>query len=473
MLCNSNKHSIFAASKQLIAMLERKITPHLQSFLENNPYKIMLLNGARQIGKSFIIRHVGRQMFSNFVEIDLRADKEGAKVFADVRTTDDFYLQLSIIAGGRLGDRSDTLVFLDEIQSYPHLLTMLKFLNQEARYRYIASGSQLGIALAKSTSVPLGSVEIQRMYPLDFEEFLWAMGVGKEALGNVQNSFSERLSLNESTHNYILKLFRYYLMVGGLPDAVNAFVLNRNIVDVRKIQADVHELYGIDASQYDEENRLKIRKIYNLIPSVLENKKKRIVVKNIEHKAGKQFSDYQDEFEYLIESSIALDVNAVSNPRFPIIESQTKNLLKLYLNDVGILTELLYSYNANAILQDERSVNLGTVYESVVAQELRAHGYERLFYYDNKQHGEVDFLIDNYDTLSVIPIEVKSGKDYYVHSALSHFVNTKDYHVKEAIAFSNEREVRRNGKIIYMPVYYVMFLQKSTAADLILPMPTI
>ena len=140
---------------------------------------------------------------------------------------------------------------------------------------------------------------------------------------------------------------------------------------------------------------------------------------------------------------------------------------------MGILTELLYSYNANAILQDERSVNLGTVYESVVAQELRAHGYERLFYYDNKQHGEVDFLIDNYDTLSVIPIEVKSGKDYYVHSALSHFVNTKDYHVKEAIDFSNEREVRRNGKIIYMPVYYVMFLQKSTAADLILPMPTI
>lgn len=122
-------------------MLERKITQYLQSFLENSPNKIMLLNGARQIGKSFIIRHVGKQMFSNFVEIDLRADKEGARVFADVRTTDDFYLQLGIIAGSRLGGRGDTLVFLDEIQSYPHLLTMLKFLNQEARYRYIASGS--------------------------------------------------------------------------------------------------------------------------------------------------------------------------------------------------------------------------------------------------------------------------------------------------------------------------------------------
>lgn len=454
-------------------MLERKITSQLKSFLENTPNKIMLLNGARQIGKSFIIRYVGRHLFANFVEIDLRADKDGAKVFANVRTTEEFYLQLSIIAGDRLGRREDTLVFLDEIQSYPHLLTMLKFLNQEARYRYIASGSQLGIALAQSTSVPLGSVEIQRMYPLDFEEFLWAMGVGREAIGNMKNLFAERLALNESMHDYILKLFRYYLIVGGLPDAVNAFVANRNIVNVRKIQADVRELYGIDASQYDADNRLKIRKIYNLIPSTLENKKKRIVVKNIEHKAGKQFSDYEDEFEYLIESAIALDVNAVSNPRFPIIETQTKNLLKLYLNDVGVLTEILYSYNANAILQDERSINLGTVYESVVAQELRAHGYERLFYYDNKRNGEVDFLIDNYDTLSVVPIEVNSGKDYYVHSALTHFVNTQDYGVKEAIVFSNEREVRRNGMIVYMPVYFVMFLQKSSATEVILPLAAI
>lgn len=451
-------------------MLERKIMQYLQSFLENSPNKIMLLNGARQIGKSFIIRHVGKQMFSNFVEIDLRADKEGARVFADVRTTDDFYLQLGIIAGSRLGGRGDTLVFLDEIQSYPHLLTMLKFLNQEARYRYIASVSQLGIALAKSTSVPLGSVEIRRMYPLDFEEFLWAMGVGKEAIAKMRQAFADRLSLNESTHDNILKLFRYYLMVGGMPDAINAFLRDRNIVNVRKIQADVHELYGIDASQYDQENRLKIRKIYDLIPSMLENKKKRVVVKRIEQKAGKQFSDYEDEFEYLIESAMALDVNAVSNPRFPIIKSQTKNLLKLYLNDVGILTEILYGHNVNALLQDERSINLGTVYESVVAQELRAHGYERLCYYDNKKHGEVDFLTDNYDTLSVVPIEVKSGKDYHVHSALSHFVNTPDYHIKEAIVFSNEREVVRDGKIVYMPVYFVMFLQRFATADVILPL---
>mgnify|MGYP002856329025 FL=1 len=450
-------------------MLERKFTSYLRTFLENNTKKIMLLNGARQIGKSYIIRYVGKQLYAHFIEIDLRADKEGPKIFNNVRSTEDFYLQLGIIAGGLLGDKGDTLIFLDEIQSYPHLLTMLKFLNQEGRYRYIASGSQLGIALTKSTSVPLGSVEIQRMYPLDFEEFMWAMGVGKEVIQAMQKSFEERQSLNESTHDYILKLFRYYLLVGGLPDAVNQFLEDRNMVKVRQIQADVHDLYSVDASQYDEENRLKIRKVYDFIPSALENKKKRIIVKKIENKAGKQYSDYEDEFEYLIESAIALDVNAISNPHFPVAESVVKSLLKLYLNDVGILTQILYNYNVNAILNDERSINLGTVYESVVAQELRAHGYNKLYYYDNKHHGEVDFLIDDFDSLSVLPLEIKSGKDYYQHSALTHFVTTPEYRIQQGIVFSNERQVHSKDKIIYMPIYYVMFLHRSAKNEVILP----
>ena len=450
-------------------MLERKFTTELRTFLKTNTKKIMLINGARQIGKSYLIRYVGTQLFTHFIEIDLREDKEGPKVFANVRSTEDFYLQLGIIAGGQLGDKSDTLVFLDEIQSYPHLLTMLKFLNKEGRYRYIASGSQLGIALAKSTSVPMGSVDIRQMFPLDFEEFLWAMGVGKEAIQTMRKAFEARQSLNESTHDYILKLFRYYLLVGGLPDAVNQFLADRNMVAIRKVQADTHELYSIDASQYDEENRLKIRKVYDFIPSALENKKKRIIVKNIEDKEGKQYSDYENEFEYLIESAIALDVNAISNPRFPLAESVVKNLLKLYLNDVGILTQILYSYNINAILNDERSINLGTVYEAVVAQELRAHGYKKLYYYDNKHHGEVDFLIDDFDTLSALPLEVKSGKDYYVHSALTHFVTIPDYHIPQGIVLSNEREVTQKGKIIYMPIYYVMFFHRTTKDEVILP----
>ncbi len=192
----------------------------------------------------------------------------------------------------------------------------------------------------------------------------------------------------------------------------------------------------------------------------MENKKKRVVVKNIENKKGKQFSDYEQEFDYLVNAGVALEVKAVSNPKFPISESETKNLIKLYLNDVGILSYLLYNTNINAILNDDASVNLGNVYETAVAQELHAHGF-KLHYYDNKQKGEVDFLVDDYDSLSVLPIEVKSGKDYRHHSALDNFLQTADYGIKKAIVLSNERSVYEETGIRYMPVYYVAFIRNN------------
>ena len=244
-----------------------------------------------------------------------------------------------------------------------------------------------------------------------------------------------------------------------MPDAINKFLENHNMTQVRGIQRDIHDLYRIDASQYDEEKKLVIRNIYDLIPSNMENKKKRIIVKNIEGKAGhKQFSDYAEEFEYLTNSGVALQVRAISNPKFPLLESESKNLLKLYLSDVGLLTNLLYGTNINAVLGDVLSINLGSVYESVVAQELHAHGYQ-LHYYDNKQHGEVDFLIDDYDNLTVLPIEIKSGKDYKVHSALNRFLSTADYHISRAVVLSNEQRVYREDAITYMPIYYVMFFE--------------
>ncbi len=439
-------------------MLERKFESFLTRFLKEEPDKILLVNGARQIGKSYLIRYVGQKLFPHFVEINLKEDMEGDKVFAGVHTTDDLYMRLSNFHSSPLGDKTDTLVFLDEIQSYPHLMTMLKFLNQEARYRFIASGSQLGVALSETPSVPIGSVTIEQMYPLDFEEFLWATGVGKEWIGNIRKRFLSLQSLDENTHGILLKRFQYYLLVGGLPEAVNNYLADRNMVRVRQTHRDIHNLYRIDASQYDEEHKLKIRKIYDFIPSNLENKKKRIVYKDIEGKKGKTFSDYADEFEYLTNSGVALEVSAISNPRFPLAESDQKKLVKLYLNDVGLLTNLLYDLNVNAVLQDIKSINLGTVYESVIAQELAAHGF-KLHYYDNKKKGEVDFLVDDYDNLTVLPMEIKSGKDYTQHSALTNFIETPEYGIKRAIVFSNEREVFQKRGVTYLPIYYCMFLR--------------
>ena len=442
-------------------MFERKFSSFLEAFFSQRQNKILLVNGARQIGKSFIIRYIGKKLFKNFIEIDLRADSEKERVFANVASLDTFYLQLGAIVGNRLGTKDDTLIFLDEIQVYPQMLTLLKFLNQDGRYNYIASGSQLGIALSQTPSVPLGSVMIKQMYPLDMEEFFWAMGVGKDVIEAARSHFDKGEPLPEPLHNHFMRLFRYYLLTGGLPDAINQFVADRNIQMMRDVQTDIHTLYGIDASQYDSQQKLKIRRVYDIIPSNLENRKKRVIVSKIENKKGKQFSDYEDEFDYLVQSGIALQVDAISNPRFPLLQSTKKNLLELYLNDVGILTALLYQNNINAILNDEFSVNLGTVYESVVAQELNAHGF-KLYYYDNKKSGEVDFIIDDFDALSVVPIEVKSGKDYYVHSALNMFVSNDEYGIKKGVVFSNAREVTQKGKIVYLPIYYVMFMSPNS-----------
>ena len=450
-------------------MLERKFTSFLTTFLKEEPNKILLVNGARQIGKSYLVRYVGQKLFTHFVEINLKEDAEGEQVFADVHTTNDLYMRLSNFYTEPLGDNTDTLIFLDEIQSYPHLMTLLKFLNQESRYRFIASGSQLGVALSETPSVPLGSVTIAQMYPLDFEEFLWATGVSKEWIENIHEHFIHEQSLDEGTHNILLKRFQYYLLVGGLPEAINNYLADRNMVRVRQTHRDIQNLYRIDASQYDEGHKLKIRKIYDLIPSNLENKKKRIVYKNIEGKTGKTFADYADEFEYLTNSGVALDVSAISNPCFPLAESDQKKLVKLYLNDVGLLTSLLYGLNVNAVLQDIKSINLGTVYESVVAQELAAHGF-KLHYYDNKKKGEVDFLIDDYAGLTVLPLEIKSGKDYTEHSALTNFLKTPDYGINRAIVFSNEREIFVKKGVTYLPIYYCMFLQNEHSKEsVILP----
>ena len=446
-------------------MLYRKFEKRIERFFRNEPNKILLVNGARQIGKSYLIRHVGKKLFRNYIEINLKEDKESRGIFATVKSTEDFYMQLGAIAGNRLGVKENTLVFLDEIQAYPHLMTMLKFLNQEGRYTYIASGSQLGVALMQTASVPIGSISIEEMYPLDFEEFLLALGCGQETINGMREKFLTKEPLNESLHNYMLQQFKLYLLVGGLPEAINKFLENRNMAHVRKVQQEIHALYRIDASQYDLEKKLVIRKIYDMLPSNMENKKKRIIVKRIEESGShKQFSDYADEFEYLTNSGIALAVQAISNPRFPLLESENKNLLKLYLNDVGLLTNLLYGLNINAVLNDERSINLGSVYETVVAQELHAHGFS-LHYYDNKQKGEVDYLIDDYANLTVLPIEVKSGKGYTIHSALDKFLATPDYGINEAVVLSNEREIAVTKGVVYLPIYYCMFYQKDYVRD--------
>lgn len=446
-------------------MLYRKIEKYIVSHLQSGSNKILVIDGARQIGKSYIIREVGKKLFPNYIEVNMENDKVGERNFAEAKTLDDFYLALSTVAGDKMKDKENTLVFIDEIQAYDHLLTLLKFLREDDKFTYICSGSLLGVTLKTTSSIPLGSIEIKHMYPLDFEEFLIANGVGQLVLDSIRKKFAERSSMPDAIHNKLLDLFKKYLLVGGLPDAVNEFLATKNMTTIRSIQSQIHLLYGVDAAKYEEaHNRLKIQRIYGMIPSNLENKKKRIVAKDIEDKKGKRMVDYAEEFDYLISSGITLEVKAISKPSFPLIENSGKNLLKLYMNDVGILTGIFFGNNIKAVMDDVPSINLGAVYETVVAQELKAHGFN-LYYFDNKKTGEVDYLIDDMLHLSVLPIEVKSGRDYQIHSALDKFLQVKEYNIQQAFVLSNAQKVEVKDGITYLPIYYIMCIEADAKED--------
>jgi len=441
-------------------MLYRKIESYIRSHLQLNSNKVILIEGARQIGKTFIIRKVGKELFENFIEINFVADLQGKKLFEKVNTIEDFYFTLSTIAGDKMKSQKNTIIFLDEIQEYPQFITLLKFLKQDNKFEYIASGSLLGVTLAETTSIPIGSVLHKKMYQLDFEEFLIANGFSEQAISTLKKKFKEKTSLDEAMHDKLLDLFKKYLIVGGLPDCVNTFIETHNVMDIRQIQSDIINFYKADASKRDENRKLKIRRIYEMLPSVMQSTKKRIVVKNIENVKGKRYSNYEDEFDYLINSGIANEVKAVSTPVYPLCQTQGKNLLKLYMNDVGLLSNLLYKNNTKPIIENISSINLGALYETVVASQLKALDHN-LYYYDNRNNGEVDFLLDDYEKLAVMPIEVKSGRDYMIHSAINRFLNNKDYPVVEGIVLSNEREIKTTGKITYYPIYFVMFFKSN------------
>ena len=297
-------------------MLYRKISKRIETYLSSDSDRMLLIDGARQIGKSYIVRWVGQKMFSNYIEINMEEDKLGDRIFADAKTTKDFYMALSVVAGDKMKDKENTLVFMDEIQAYDHLLTLVKFLMREKKFTYIASGSLLGVTLKNTQSVPIGSLDVEHMYPMDFEEFLYANGVGGMAVESMRDSFLNNQALSDALHNKMMDLFKKYLLVGGLPKAVETFVESCNVVEFRSVQKEAYDLYGVDATKYEEEHskKLKIRRIFDMIPSNLENKKKRVVIKNIEDKSWKRANDYLDEFDYLISAGIALEVKAVSTP---------------------------------------------------------------------------------------------------------------------------------------------------------------
>jgi len=437
------------------AMLRRKIESQIVKYFQSEDSPILLIEGARQVGKSYIIRHLGQQYFTNFVELNMIEDRNGPRVFDNIRSTKDLYMSIQSVAGKKLGDYSDTLVFIDEIQEYENLITMLKFLKEEHRYRFIASGSMLGVSLKRTGSIPVGNISIKRMYPLDFEEFLWANGVPDELTESLRSAAKCHESIPEGVHNRMMDLFRDYLITGGLPYCVDLFCREQDIVSLRDAQLEIHRLYSEDCSKYDGMYRMRTRIIYDLISSNIENRKKRIYAKDIESKDKARFANYREDFETIVSSGVALETVCCADLSFPLLNSTKRNMVKLYMNDVGILSALLYKYNIKPLRDSVPHINLGNVYECVVAMQLASNGHS-LYYTDNKKAGEVDFVIDDYNTLSTILIGVKSEKDFRKHRALDNLMeNTESL---SGIVLSNNGKTETVGKLTYLPIYLSVFL---------------
>lgn len=413
----------------------------------------LLIEGARQIGKTFSIRQFGKK-FKTYIEINFIEQPEAISLFKDLSNTKDLLARLSLFTKQKLIKR-DTLIFFDEVQICPEVITYIKFLVDEGSYNYILSGSLLGIEINDLRSVPVGYLTIKRMFPLTFREFALNLELNSSILENLETSFKEKKPVDDFIHKKMMELFRVYLVVGGMPAAVNRYIETNNLNEVIDIQNQIVNLYKKDITQYDKNNKLAIAQIFELIAPQLNSQNKRFIIKDI--KSGVKFDRYENSFLWLKDAGFALPVYNVETPKIPLKLSKSRSLFKLFMSDVGLLASEYSQGIQLKIISGDDKLNYGAIFENYIAQELTACEHD-LYYYNNKKRGELDFLIE-YDG-EVLPIEVKSGKDYKVHRELSNIMDCGEFNLNRALIFNNSN-LKVEGKLTYAPIYMSMFLKQE------------
>ena len=414
-----------------------------------------MIDGARQVGKTYIIRKVLENENCEYIEFNLLKTPSLVDLLAKSETVDDLIANLSLFADKPF-HRGKTFLFFDEIQEFKELATKIKFWVDEGSFRYVFSGSLLGVELKNIKSAPVGYLKTFTMYPLDFEEFLQIYNFSQDLRASLYRSFAERKPVNESVHERMMQIFNMYLNVGGMPSAVETFKETRNLEDVIAEHNDIVMQYKKDFTRYETEDRKPyLTKIYDLIPAELNNSNKRFNFADL--KKGLQYSRSEDNFIWLANAGVALPVYNVAAPTIPLLLNAKSSLFKLFLSDVGMLTSLYGRATKKQLLSDDQDINNGALYENVVAQELKVHGF-KLYYYNSKKFGELDFVIEYKG--KVLPIEVKSGKNYQRHSALSNVMEISNYSIEEAFVLSNFN-VEVKGNIVYYPIYMLMFIEEE------------
>lgn len=444
-------------------MLVRKIGREIEHWIDNSQ-KALIIYGARQVGKTYIVRSVLEAREADYVEFNLIRDKGALEVLRGFTSVDDLILKLSLLSEKPLTPHK-TFVFFDEIQEYPEIVTTIKFLVEDGRFRYILSGSLLGVEVKNIKSAPVGYLQSLTMYPLDFEEFLQLFHVDKKIMDGLKDCYTNRQPVDEVIHKRFNEIFNLYLIIGGMPAAVDAYQRTNNIDDVITEHNSIIEQYKQDFTKYEAQHkRLFLTRIYDIIPAELNEKNKRFNVSDVEK--GARYDRIKDDFIWLTAAGVAIATYNVTEPVLPLSLNEKASLFKLFLSDVGLLTTMYGKATKLKIVNGEAGINKGGIFENVVAQELTAHGYAS-YYYVSKKFGELDFVLEH-DGL-VLPVEVKSGKDYTRHSALDNVLNVEEYGISEAFVFSSAN-ISVDGKVVYYPVYMTMFLSEEIEADSILPL---
>lgn len=435
-------------------MLKRKAFEQLKQWKKAHASQALLVTGARQVGKTYLIERFAQENYRYVVKFDLIDQTDVLAAMNAARNSQELFMALSAYAGTQMVP-GETVIFIDEVQQCDDALTKIKYLVQREGFDYILSGSLLGVELEDLRSAPVGYLHIVDMYPLDFEEFCWANGLGEEAWGEAADAFNERRSVFAPVHERLIALFHWYLVVGGMPQAVAEFVASQNIAQVNAVQSDIIRLYRYDISKYaKKESRLAIKEIYDQMPSQLDSQSKRFNFASVAPKGT--YERYADAFLWLVDAGVAIAVRNVTEPKRPLALSEQRSFFKLFMNDVGLLAAACGMRVARSVLADDVNVNYGAIYENAVAQELVAHGMGARFF-RSRSAGELDFVIELGG--KVVPVEVKSGKSYRRHSALSNILSTPNYGIEHAVVLC-EDNLSVDGKISYCPVYMAAFLHE-------------
>jgi len=443
-------------------MLNRAIYRDIENFFLNDK-RALLISGARQTGKTYSIREVGSRCFERVIEINFIKQPEAVTIVSKAKDSDDLLLRLSLFSKKEFIP-GKTLIFFDEVQECKEIVTAVKFLVEDGRYRYVLSGSLLGVELKDIRSVPVGYMSEMQMYPLDLEEFAQATGISSQVLNSLRRSYETDAPVDDFIHGRMLELVKLYLLVGGMPAAVQTYIDTNNLRSVYLQQRDIIKLYKKDFTKYQKEKKLEIVETYNLIPSELNSKNKRFIFKSLDETS--RFSKYEESFLWLKDAGVAIPTYNVTEPRTPLLLNKQNNTFKLFLNDVGLLAASYAGDFQKRIMLDEINVNFGAIFENLAAQELYAHGFGtdeyNLFYFNSKKQGELDFVVE--DCGRCIPVEVKSGKDYRRHQALNNTLSNTEYAIERAYVFCQDN-LSVAEKITYLPIYMLMFFRKTEVDD--------